>query len=179
MGIATNLLTAEQFAQLETAEDEHFELIEGELIPLSSPTPLHAEICYRMERRVRDYFEHQAGGIAFREIDCALSSNSVRRPDVAIFLAARAPLIDLKKIPVPFPPDIAVEVISPSELAIQVHRKALDYLRAGTQEVWLLDPENGEIFVQKDSGMRLLRGNEVLNSPLLPGFTVSVAELLN
>ena len=179
MGITTNLLTAEQFAQLETAEDEHFELIEGELIALSSPTPLHAEICYRMERRVRDYFEHQAGGIAFRDIDCLLSSNTVRRPDLSIFLAARAPLIDLKKVPVPFPPDIAVEVISPSELAIQVHRKALDYLRAGTQEVWLLDPENGEIFVQKDSGIRLLRGSEVLDSPLLPGFYVSVAELLN
>ena len=179
MGIATNLLTAEQFAQLETAEDEHFELVEGELIPLSSPTPLHAEICYRMERRVRDYLEHQAGGIAFRDIDCLLSSNTVRRPDLSIFLAARAPLIDLKKVPVPFPPDIAVEVISPSELAIQVNRKALDYLRAGSQEVWLLDPENGEIFVQKDSGIRLLRGSEVLDSPLLPGFTVSVAELLN
>ena len=179
MGITTNLLTAEQFAQLETAEDEHFELIEGELIPLSSPTPLHAEICYRMERRVRDYFEHQAGGIAFRDIDCLLSSNTVRRPDLSIFLAARAPLIDLKKVPVPFPPDIAVEVISPSELAIQVNRKALDYLRAGSQEVWLLDPENGEIFVQKDSGMRLLRGNEALDSPLLPGFAVTVVELLN
>ena len=179
MGITTNLLTAEQFAQLETAEDEHFELIEGELIALSSPTPLHAEICYRMERRVRDYFEHQASGIAFRDIDCLLSSNTVRRPDLSIFLAARAPLIDLKKVPVPFPPDIAVEVISPSELAIQVHRKALDYLRAGSQEVWLLDPENGEIFVQKDAGIRLLRGSEALDSPLLPGFTVSVAELLN
>ena len=78
----------------------------------------------------------------------------------------------------PFPPDIAVEVISPSELAIQVNRKALDYLRAGSQEVWLLDPENGEIFVQKDSGMRLLRGSEVLDSPLLPGFAVTVVELL-
>lgn len=179
MGTTTTLLTAEQFAQLETAEDEHFELIEGELIPLSSPTPWHAQICYRMERRVRDYFEHQAGGIAFRDIDCVLSSNMVRRPDVAIFLAARAPLIDLKKIPVPFPPDIAVEVISPSELAISVNRKALDYLRAGSQEVWLLDPENGEIFVQRDSGITLLRGSDVLASPLLPGFTVSAAELLN
>ena len=179
MGITTNLLTAEQFAQLETAEDEHFELIEGELIPLSSPTPLHARICGRLDRRVSDYFGRHPGGEAFREMDCALSSNTVRRPDVAIFLAARAPLIDLKKIPVPFPPDIAVEVISPSELAIQVHRKALDYLRAGTQEVWLLDPENGEIFVQKDSGIRLLRGSEVLDSTLLPGFYVSVAELLN
>ena len=179
MGITTNLLTAEQFAQLETAEDEHFELIEGELIPLSSPTPLHARICGRLDRRVSDYFGSHPRGEAFREIDCALSSNTVRRPDVAIFLAARAPLIDLKKIPVPFPPDIAVEVISPSELAIQVHRKALDYLRAGTQEVWLLDPENGEIFVQKDAGIRLLRGSEVLDSTLLPGFSVSVADLLN
>ena len=177
MSTITTLLTAEQFAHLETAEDEHFELIEGELIPLSSPTPLHAKIRYQVERRVADYFGGHPGGMAFGDIDCVLSSNMVRRPDVAIFLAARAPLIDLKKIPVPFPPDIAVEVISPSELAIQVNRKALDYLRAGSQEVWLLDPENGEIFVQQHSGIRLLRGNEVLDSPLLPGFAVTVVEL--
>ena len=38
------LMTVEQFAQRNTADTEDFELVEGELIPLSSGTPLHSEI---------------------------------------------------------------------------------------------------------------------------------------
>ncbi len=125
-----------------------------------------------------EYLEKTTFGEAFLDVDCRLSSNTVRRPDLAVFLGSRAEQVDLRKMPVPFPPDVAVEVISASELAIDVNRKALDYLRAGSQEVWLLDPENGELFVQQDSAMRLLRGANVLESALLPGFPVTVDELL-
>jgi Uma2 family endonuclease len=171
-------MTVEEFSQLIFSDTEHFELVEGQLVPMSSATPLHSMIRRRIERRLEEYLERTKLGDVFDEVDCALSSNTVRRPDVAIFLADRAMQIDLRTIPIPFPPDIALEVISPSELAVNVNRKALDYLRAGTQEVWLLDPENGEIFVQTDTGMRLLRGTEALDSPLLPGFSVPVTELL-
>lgn len=172
------LLTVEEYTQLAFPDAGDFELVEGELFPLPSATPLHAEVRYRVERRVRDYFDSRPGGRAFSEVDCALSSDALRRPDLAIFLEPRAQQVDLNKVPIPFPPDIAVEVISPSELAVNVNRKALDYLRAGSQEVWLLDPENGELFVQQDSAMRLLRGANVLESALLPGFPVTVDELL-
>lgn len=54
MAVAT-LMTVEQFAQMKTADTEDFELVKGELIPLSSPTPLHAKICRRVERAVEEY----------------------------------------------------------------------------------------------------------------------------
>lgn len=174
----TTLMTVEQFARIQTAETEDYELVEGELVPLSSATPLHAKVRRRAERLVEDYFERNPIGEAFAEIDCRLSDYTVRRPDLSIFLGERSKQFDLNQIPVPFSPDIAVEVLSPSERAIDVNRKALDYLGAGSREVWLLDNTNGEVFVQTDADIRLLRGKDAIESPLLPGFSHAVSDLL-
>jgi len=174
----TTLMTVEQFAQMHTAETEDYELVEGELVPLSSATPLHAKIRDLFGDLIRSYFRRNPIGEAFAEVDCRLSDHTDRRPDLSIFLADRAKQIDLNRIPVPFAPDIAVEVLSPSEAAVEVNRKALEYLAAGSKEVWLLDNINGEIFVQTDAHIRLLRGKDLLESPLLPGFSHAVDEFL-
>ena len=170
------MMTVEQFVQMNTAETEDYELVEGELIPLSSATPLHAKICGWLEHLILNYFERNPVGRVFREIDCRISDDTVRRPDVSVFLGGRLQQIDLNKIPVPFAPDIAVEVLSPSEKAVDVNRKVRDYLGAGSVEVWLLDHANGEFFVHTKAGIRLLLGNDVLESPLLPGFAAAVSE---
>ena len=172
------MMTVEQFVQMETAETEDYELVEGELIPLPSATPLHAKICGRIEHLVLNYFERNPVGGVFRGIDCRISDDTVRRPDVSIFLTGRLQLLDLNKIPAPFAPDIAVEVLSPSERAVDVHRKVREYLGAGSVEVWLLDHANGEFFVHTKAGIRMLQGTDVLESPLLPGFAAAVSELL-
>ena len=172
------LMTVEDFAQMTTAETEDFELVEGELIPLSSANPLHAKIRQNVERRLADYFDANTRGVVLGEVDCQLTHETVRRPDAAIFFLNRLQGVDRQKIPMPFAPDIAVEVLSPSESAVAVHRKALEYLAAGSQEVWQLDHENGEIFVQTNAGIRLLRGEAALETPLLPGFSATVSALL-
>ena len=176
MGTLTRM-TAADFGQLKTSETEDFELVNGELIPLTSGTPLHAKMRRRLERAIERYFEDHPIGEPLGEIDCRLSNDTVRRPDVSIFLKERLQGIDWNKIPVPFPPDIAVEILSPSESAIDVHRKVREYLAAGTQEVWILDHVNAELFVHSHAGIRLLLETDVLASPLLPGFAAQVAEL--
>ena len=174
----TALMTAEQYAHLRTGETEDYELVEGELIALPSGTPLHAKIRDETGYLVRGYLKRNSIGAVYCEIDCRISEYSVRRPDLSIFLGERAALLEPNKIPVPFPPDIAVEVLSLSEAAVDVNRKVLEYLAAGTGEVWLLDHANAELFVQTNAGVRLLRAGGVLESPLLPGFSAPVADLL-
>lgn len=98
---------------------------------------------------------------------------------MAVFPGVQAEAFDPRVTPVPFAPDIAIEVLSPSQTAIDVNRKTLDYLAGGTREVWVLDTENGEVFIQTESAIRLLRGSQVLDSPLLPEFSVPVSELLS
>ncbi len=172
------LMTVEDFVQLSTSEIEDYELVEGELILSSSGTPRHAQLRRRIERLVENFFERNAIGEPFGEVGCRVSDDTVRRPDLAIYLSEKNKLIDRNRIPIPFAPDIAVEVISPSEKVVDVNRKVRDYLGAGCQEVWLVDDANGELFVHAKGGIRMLAGAEVLETALLPGFAVTVAELL-
>ena len=172
------LMTVEEFAQITSPETEDFELVDGELIPLSSGTYLHAVIRGRTEHLILGYLERNPIGGVASEIDCRLSENTVRRPDVSIFLSDLFHQADLQKVPLPFAPDIAVEVLSPSESMTAVNRKVLEYLAAGSREVWLLDYDNGEVFIQTNSGIRLLRGTDAVETPLLPGFSVVVNVLL-
>ena len=172
------LMTVEEYARMKTADTEDYELVEGELIPLASGTPRHAEIRDLTGDLFRAYFRRTRGGKAYAEVDCRISPEEIRRPDLSIFLGERLTLIDLDKIPAPFPPDIAIEVVSRNEGAIEMRRKVRDYLRGGSKEVWLLDHANGEVQVHTNAGIRVLQGDEALESPLLPGFAVKVAELL-
>lgn len=175
---AKTLMTVEQFASLKTADTEDYELVDGELIPLSSGTPRHNKIRDLMVRLLGNYFEAHPIGEAFAENDCRLTGQIVRRPDVSIFLGDRARQIDLDVIPAPIAPDIALEILSPSEGAMDVRRKVRDYLASGTREVWLLDHANGELMVHTPTGIRVLQGTDPLVSPLLPEFSVTVARLV-
>ena len=172
------LMTAAQFGEMRTAETEDFELVDGELVLMSSGTPRHAWIRSRIDRFLAEHFEKHPLGRAYAEVDCRITSDTVRRPDVAVFLGERLKLLDVDSIPAPFAPDIAVEVLSPSESAIDVRRKVRDYLRAGSLEVWLVDAANGEVMVHGSGGIRVIQGGELLETALLPGFAVSVATLL-
>jgi Uma2 family endonuclease len=172
------LMTVEEFARMDTADTENYELVAGELVPLSSPTLKHNRIRDLLARFLGNFFESNPIGEAVTEIDCQLSADTVRCPDIAIFLADRLRDVDSEKSPTPFAPDIAVEVLSPSQTAMELRRKVRDYLRAGTKEIWLLDYSNGELMIQTKTGILALQGAEVLESSLVPGFSVPVADLL-
>ncbi|MBY0503273.1 MAG: Uma2 family endonuclease [Bryobacteraceae bacterium] len=172
------LMTVEQFARMETAETEDYELVEGELVPWSSGTPKHNKIRDLLGHLLWSYFKTNPIGEAIAKVDCQLSSETVRRPDVAVFLSERLRQIDLDRIPAPVAPDIAIEVLSPSERAMDVRRKVRDYLGAGTHEVWLVDPANGEVLLHTNTGIQVLQTADPVFSPRLPGFAVTVADLL-
>lgn len=79
----------------------------------------------------------------------------------------------------PEAPDIAAEVLSPGDTASEVHEKAEDWLRAGCQEVWLVDPR-----LQRVSKLTLIDNqirheilDDQLTSDVLPGFAMPVSEI--
>ena len=138
----------------------------------------HNRIKDRLVKILLVYFELDAAGEAVSETACRISDDTVRIPDLSVFLGEdRLRQLDLEEFPIPFSPDIAIEVLSPSERAMDVRRKVRDYLGAGSAEVWLVDHANAEVVVHTNSGMRLVSGTVVLESSLLPGFGVAVAEL--
>lgn len=112
-------------------------------------------------------------------MDCRINDVVIRQPAFSIFLGARWEGLDPYSTPLPYAPDITVEVLSLTERMIEVRRKVHEYLSAGSREVWLLDEVNGELQVRTEADIRLLRSGDILDSPLLPRFVVKVGDLLS
>jgi Uma2 family endonuclease len=146
--------------------------------PLSRGTYRHKKIRDLIGHLLWIYFRQNPIGEAVGENDCQVAPEEVRRPDISIFLGERLRQIDPDKIPAPFAPDIAIEVLSPSDGAVDLRRKVRDYLRGGSREVWLLDHSNAEVQVYTNVGLRILQSADVLESSLLPGFSARVAEFV-
>ena len=178
MSTAT-LMTVEEFANMETTDTERYELVDGELIPMSSGKPIHNAIRDGLGMLIGNYLAGNPIGKVYWETDCRTAGNTVRCPDLSVFLAERLRQVDQNKIPIPFAPEIAVEVLSPSEKTIGTKRKVRDYLGAGGKEVWVVDHSAADVFVHTSAGIRVLAGSDVLDSPLLPGFAVAVSSLFD
>jgi Uma2 family endonuclease len=171
-------MSVEEFAAMPREEAVRYELVKGELVPLPSGTSRHAWIRDRLMIRLSVHLDVQRIGIALAEVDCRTIDDTVRRPDLSYFSRERWLLVDPDRIPLPFAPDIAIEILSPSEKAVEVNSKVAEYLAAGSGEVWVIDPKNIEVLVRSAHGVRVIRAGERLESPLLPGFSFAVSEAL-
>src|SRR5579864_8468533 len=149
MGATKTLLTAEEFDNYPFEEDKRYELDQGELIEMTRPAYKHNRVLAKLLFEVTLYLrQSQLGEALLSENLYALSPNTRRSPDLAIILGDRhQELKDAKVIPII--PEIAVEVLSPSETTRMIHRKLRQYFAAGVKEVWLVDPDVKEIEIWK------------------------------
>jgi Uma2 family endonuclease len=110
-----------------------------------------------------------------------IASKLERRPDVAFVSNERWPW----NRPAPdeaawsIVPDLAVEVVSPSNKANEVHGKVQEYFRAGVRQVWVVYPKTFQIYIyDAPNQIRVLgRDDELDGGALLPGFRLAVATL--
>jgi Uma2 family endonuclease len=116
-------------------------------------------------------------GKAVGETEFRIGSNRFR-PDVAVLLQTRWERIGSSSSPLPEPPDIAIEVISPSESAVALDLKTASYLDAGVQEVWLLFHESEHLFIYTAESVRRLDRSSNIETPLLPGWSLAMSDLL-
>jgi Uma2 family endonuclease len=117
------------------------------------------------------------GDAAYRLPDTG--QNRIRKPDLSFVTAGRVTPTRDEDGSWPIAPDLAVEVISPSETAEDVETKLDEYLRAGVRLVWILYIPTKNVWAYKmDGSARLYRSTDTLpGEDVLPGFAVSVAEL--
>jgi Uma2 family endonuclease len=177
MSTAT-LISVEQFAAMPRDEAVHYELVEGELVEVSSATLNHAMIRDGLCVALWVFLHGKSVGVVAAETDCRTAGETVRRPDLSVLTKERLALVDRNKVPLPFAPDIAIEILSRTEKAVDVLRKINEYLAAGSSEVWLIDPDNVQVLIHTAAGGRRLAVGDNIESPLLPGFSLGVAEAL-
>jgi Uma2 family endonuclease len=169
------LLTLEQFERLPDDGMRH-ELDEGELISLPPPSALHAKIQIKTGHLLISFVEERSLGTVLGETGYRLTAGTVRAPDVSFIRAERAAGLDLNDRLL-CSPDLAIEIISPSETAAGIAHKVRQYLHAGAL-VWVLYPKDRTIHVfEPNKSARVLEEDDILECPnLLPGFSVRVSE---
>jgi Uma2 family endonuclease len=74
-------------------------------------------------------------------------------------------------------PDLAVEVISPNDLAYEVDDKVEEYLRAGVRLVWVVNPQTRTVRIHRADGSIAQRreGEDLTGDDVLPGFVCPLA----
>lgn len=110
----------------------------------------------------------------------APDSQRVRRPDVSF--------ISLEKIPLDHPPmgfihiapDLAVEVVSPNDVADDLDKKVIEYLDAGVRLVWVIHPVIRQVLVYRPNSAEALSFHDELSGEdIIPGFRVKISDVLN
>jgi Uma2 family endonuclease len=170
------LLTVEHFEQLPDDGMRH-ELDEGELISIPPPFGAHGKVQVETVFILRSFAGPRSLGTVFTESGFRLSHDIVRAPDVSFIRAERVNTLDLERR-FECAPDLAVEIISPSETAAEIAHKVRQYLHAGVEMVWVLYPRDRTIHVFESlHRARILEAEEMLEAPsLLPDFSVRVSE---
>lgn len=177
---ATAKISFEEFQNLPEREGTIYELDEGQLVMEPSPAARHNLIRQRIAMRLMDFVDSHQLGIVLEEMDFRLSSDSVRNPDVSFVTADHVELLDLDRSPLDGGPALAVEVISPGNTAEDIAKKIQQYLRAGSQTVWIVYPKLRLVEVHTHTGVRQVREPEALKEhKLLPGFSLSLTYIFD
>ncbi|MEO0685004.1 MAG: Uma2 family endonuclease [Cyanobacteria bacterium J06649_11] len=117
------------------------------------------------------------GGEVYNHVPCRTKIQG-RSPDVAYITPQLSKHFgDLEVFPQSFP--LIAEVASPADLAEELIAKSHEYLRSGSEEVWLIFPENRWVIIITEN-QRLIfgSGDIVYTQRLLNGFSIEVDELL-
>jgi Uma2 family endonuclease len=177
MGTKT-LFTVEDFEQLSERPGALHELDEGELITMSRPRLQHSLIVGNLFAPLRTVVLEHGLGIVCIEVEFQLAPDTVRVPDIAFIRATRAKSLDPETL-IQGAPDLAVEVISPTDLAEDVSRKVHQYLAAGSQAAWVLYPKERCVDIHQPGKPSVTRWTpESLEQPdILPGFSISIADI--
>jgi Uma2 family endonuclease len=106
------------------------------------------------------------------------SPEKIRRPDVSFIAKERLSKDLLAHGYIYIAPDLAVEVLSPNDLAYEVDQKVDEYLSAGVRLIWIVNPEKRTVTIHRPSGtVTKLNDQDVVDGEdVLPGFRCPVHE---
>ena len=181
MARPNRLLTADELLELPD-DDRRHELVAGFVVSEPPASFRHGDIAAELFRPLIEFVRREdLGRVVSTETGFLLARDpdTVRSPDVAFVSSARIERAGAFGGFFSGPPDLAVEVLSPSERPADVHAKIGDYLAAGCRLVWVVDASGRQVRVHR-SLLRpsILDETDTLEGDdVLPGFSVRVARL--
>ncbi len=129
-------------------DGKRHELIEGEFFVTPAPSSFHQTVSRRLQHELMTQLEDR--GLAFifnAPTDVILGDHDVVQPDLAIVRASRKSIITERGIE--GPPDIVVEILSPSTRLVDQHLKRKTYAKYEVPEYWIVDPDHAWIWIYR------------------------------
>ena len=172
-------LTYEDYAK--TPDDERYELIDGELVPMPSPRMIHQRLLLKLATLLNAFIQADfLGSVFIAPFDVVLSDTNTLQPDILFISNEREGI--LTELNVQGAPDLAIEILSPSDPNRDKIRKRAIYERHGVNEYWLVDPYDRSITVLLLEGdayqtAGIYTEGDTLTSSTLSGFTLNLADL--
>jgi Uma2 family endonuclease len=162
----------------------NFELVDGQLVERHMGME-SSQVAFLLGVEIGKYLEAHPIGLAFgadASYRCFPDApDKVRRPDVSFIRSGRLPGDRVPKGHCPIAPDLAVEVVSPHDLAEELEDKVAEYLAAGVRLVWIIYPGTRTVVIQRAgtaaSARMILRGDDMIcGDDVLPGFSCPARE---
>jgi Uma2 family endonuclease len=177
----TRFMSADDLWNL-PSDDLRHELVKGELRTMAPTGFHHGSVTMRLGGRLFAYATEKAiGNVLGAETGFVLSRNpdTVRAPDIGFVRASRIPPGEETVKFWEGAPDLAVEVLSPSDTIDEVEEKVDDYLAAGTMLVWVVNSRRKTVTVYRPNQQPVLLSetDELSGEEVVPGFRIPIAAI--
>jgi Uma2 family endonuclease len=182
MATRLNHVTADELLRMPS--DLRCELVDGEIIEMSPAGHVHGRIASRFTALLGPFvLAHRLGECYAAETGFKISSDpdTVLAPDVSFVSASREAAAGDSEGFFPGAPDLAVEVISPSDRYSEVAAKVQRWLTAGARMVVVIDPPKKTVIVhQSRTDVLILKEGDVFDGgDVVPGWTLQVSDLFS
>jgi len=160
-------------------QDKEYEIVDGQPEEKQMGGARHGGVGSRLIGELWAHIKAQRlGGVYGADTSFQIGQNE-RMPDVAFVAAARIPEEGEPEGAWPMPPDLAVEIVSPTDLHEKLMTKVTEYLKAGVRQVWLISPEHRTVTIYSSpTEVKVLQGADELDGgDVIPGFRCRVADL--
>jgi len=167
----------DRFVTLPENTERNFEFIAGEIVEKMVSNPRSSAICaFVLAMVIVHVFQHDLGRVTGADGGYMIGGEKYI-PDAAYISKVRQPVQPTDAYN-PLPPDLAVEVLSPSNTDDEMRVKVANYLAVGTL-VWVIDPDKQRVEVYRSGQtVRMLGMNDVLDGgDVLPDFKLAVKDI--
>ena len=181
MATTTRRLATEDDLRAMPEDGNKYELVDGE-IRVSPAGDRHSAIALALAARLLTFVkEHRLGHVMGADAGFRLPGGNVRSPDASFVATGRFPNDRPTEDWGRLAPDLAVEVISPSDRPRRILDKVGEYLEAGVRLVWVIDPQRPAAVVYRSlTDVREVGIDESLDGEhVVPGFRCRLADVLD
>lgn len=170
-------LTHEQ--ENELLDSGRYEIVYGELKERAMPSPTHGRIQAKVATRLNIFIEENNLGLVYTETMFQLADGLNRIPDVAFLSFERFPETGETEGRFYLAPDLAIEIVSPSDIFGDVFKKIEEYLAAAVKQVWLIAPEQKTLTVYRSrtDTTILTEAEEIVGEDFLSGFRFKLTDI--